>query len=99
MVEYDAAVKQFEEMGETKVRAAIANNAFGEARKRMAQDWLAARADSRKEASHRDSNQIARSAKNAAWAAAIAAIIAAIAAIISIVMNLSVGAPTNGAVF
>ncbi len=88
MAEYESARAQFEAMGPEKVRAAMAGNSFGEQRKRWAQDWLDEGASSRKEASHAESNAIARSAKNAAWVAAISAMIAIPIAIASLFISI-----------
>jgi hypothetical protein len=84
--------KKFEELGEEKVRDHIARHTFKPERIRLAEQWLAQKAQARADNSERsrqhstDENiRIARSAKNAAWIAAIAAVVAAIAALSALI--------------
>jgi hypothetical protein len=91
MTDTERRWKQFEELGEERVRQNLAAHIYGEDNTRLAREWLAHKAatrqsdsDARDAASSLEQIRIARSAKNAAWAAAIAAIIAAICATIAI---------------
>lgn len=86
--------REFEELGEMKVRQNLATHVYGEDNQRMAREWLAhkdqvraSEASRLNEASSREQIDIARSAKNAAWTAAIAAAIAAICATIAITIS------------
>jgi hypothetical protein len=87
--------KQFDELGEEKVRKNLASHVYGEENTRIAREWLEHKAAAQRSVarariddSSREQIRIARSAKNAAWAAAIAAIIAVICAAISIGISL-----------
>lgn len=73
--------QEFEEMGVTEVTRLFRGNIWREEKQRFAEAWLEEKAHAEERLHKRESNQIARSAKNAAWAAAIAAIIAAICAV------------------
>ena len=67
---------EFESLGEDQVQARVSASIWSEEKSREAREWL-----------KRERNQIARSAKNAAWTAAIAAIISAIAAAVAIAIS------------
>src|SRR4051812_34433065 len=89
--EFDFIYRDFEAMGEAKVREAVTIGRFGK-RQAHAVAWLQMQDHSRETESDRErrferseDRRIARSAKNAAWIAAIAAIIAAICATIVLV--------------
>jgi hypothetical protein len=85
-----------DEWGEDEIRLKIAQRLFGTDSEKLslAQEWLRRKSQDRVDEAERlqresslESNQIARSAKNAAWAAAIAAIIAAICAVIAVFLS------------
>lgn len=66
---------EFEDLGPDEVRKRESGAVWSEEKSRAARQWL-----------RRDSNQIARNAKNAAWIAAIAATVSAIAAVVGMVL-------------
>ncbi len=68
---------EFEELGEDEVRKRVSASVWSSEKLGEAREWL-----------KRESNQIARSAKNAAWIAAIAAIVAAIASIVAVFISI-----------
>ncbi len=81
---------EFEATGEAVVRERLIIEHYGSVgnyRRGFAEEWLQLQEEARREASNLEQNQIARSAKNAAWAAAIAAIIAAICAVIAVYLT------------
>jgi hypothetical protein len=83
--------KEFEAVGEEGIRLQLQNGQITGQMAIYATQWLGERAqmaEARKDASNRETINIARSAKNAAWAAATAAIVAAIAAVVAIVISL-----------
>jgi len=79
----DEFFAELEDLGEPEVKARFTQGHFGSQKWRWVKAWLVIKDQERID----ESNQTARSAKNAAWIAAIAAIIAAISAIISFLIN------------
>lgn len=81
---------RLEQLGETQVRLLLSNAGWAMSLQPLVIPWLSEKAEEerrRNEASQTEQNQIARSAKKAAWIAAIAAIVAAIVAIIAAVIT------------
>jgi len=79
--------QHLDSMNPDDVKRNIANGIWNAQKVAVAEFWLADLDDARIERSNRESLEIARSAKNAAWAAAIAAMVAIPIAIVSIVIS------------
>ena len=78
--------KEFDGLGMDEVRRRL-SRIFDPVKLEHAEAWLNEKEKGEERAYRRESNQTARSAKNAAWIAAIAAIIAAIFAAIAIILH------------
>lgn len=80
--------KEFESIGVEDLRGRVTRSVFNPEKIKQAREWIDEHEHGEERTYGRESSQIARSAKNAAWIAAIAAIIAAVAAIISVLISL-----------
>lgn len=97
MGKYDQFIAMLASLGETEVRARLAQGVWANRRKTWAEQWLLAKGVEQDRSSQgatissaqeanataRASFKVARSAKNAAWVAAFAAVIAAIFAVLA----------------
>ena len=83
----DLIFQEFESLGYARVSANLAAGRYGRPKNGLAMEWLKRMDQDREDGAARESNAIARSAKNAAWTAAIAAIVAAIVATIAAVIS------------
>jgi len=72
------------EVGVEDMRKRVTRSIFGQEKLQQAREWLDEKDHGEERSYRQESNQTARSAKNAAWVAAIAAIVAAIFAGIAI---------------
>lgn len=80
--------EEFEQIGPDDVRSRLKAHLYDQEKSEHARRWLDEKDHGEDRSLKRESNQIARSAKNAAWIAATMAIIAVIFAGLSIFLNL-----------
>lgn len=74
--ERDAFTDSLIDMGEHKVRATLARGAWNTRRTAVAEEWLRSLENTREEQRARESLNVAKSARTAAWLAVVLALVA-----------------------